>query len=130
MTACILCAKLGACYVSLIKLTNLFVQKHTVLGYNILSVVTDAFAKSCDNLVYEIMVILLQGEPKPFKPYTNRYHVPYKASESTSPFWYSIKRASAYIIVMSSYSAFGKYFYFSVIIFTVVVRFLSNKPDS
>ena len=39
---------------------------------------TDAFAKSCDNLVYEITAILLQGEPKPFKPYTNRYHVPYK----------------------------------------------------
>lgn len=91
---------------------------------------TDAFAKSCDNLVYEIIVILLQGEPNPFKPYTNRYHVPYKASESTSPFWYSIKRASAYIIVMSSYSAFGKYFYFSIIIFTVVVRFLSNKLEN
>ncbi|KAJ0024511.1 hypothetical protein Pint_09041 [Pistacia integerrima] len=49
------------------------------------------------------------GEQKPFKPYTNRYHVPYEASLSTSPLWYSIKRASAYIIVMSSYSAFGKY---------------------
>ncbi|KAF7817607.1 purple acid phosphatase 2-like [Senna tora] len=49
------------------------------------------------------------GEARPFKPYTNRYHVPYKASGSTSPLWYSIKRASAYIIVMSSYSAFGKY---------------------
>ncbi|KAG7971798.1 hypothetical protein I3843_07G152800 [Carya illinoinensis] len=49
------------------------------------------------------------GETTPFKPYTNRYHVPYEASDSTSPFWYSIKRASAYIIVMSSYTAFGKY---------------------
>ncbi|XP_073151308.1 purple acid phosphatase 2-like [Henckelia pumila] len=49
------------------------------------------------------------GETKPFKPYTRRYHVPYKASESTAPFWYSIKRASAYIIVLSSYSAYGKY---------------------
>nr|ADM16565.2 purple acid phosphatase precursor [Euphorbia characias] len=49
------------------------------------------------------------GETKPFKPYTNRYHVPYKASGSTEPFWYSIKRASAYIIVLSSYSAYGKY---------------------
>ncbi|KAK2446448.1 purple acid phosphatase [Trifolium repens] len=49
------------------------------------------------------------GETKPFKPYTSRYHVPYKASDSTSPLWYSIKRASAYIIVMSSYSAYGKY---------------------
>uniref|UniRef100_A0A5B7A0D6 Purple acid phosphatase n=1 Tax=Davidia involucrata TaxID=16924 RepID=A0A5B7A0D6_DAVIN len=49
------------------------------------------------------------GETKPFKPYTHRYHVPYKASNSTAPFWYSIKRASAYIIVLSSYSAYGKY---------------------
>ncbi|GKV46971.1 hypothetical protein SLEP1_g53926 [Rubroshorea leprosula] len=49
------------------------------------------------------------GEAIPFKPYTYRFHVPYKASESTTPFWYSIKRASAYIIIMSSYSAYGKY---------------------
>ncbi|KAK0576389.1 hypothetical protein LWI29_016676 [Acer saccharum] len=49
------------------------------------------------------------GESIPFKPYENRYHVPYEASYSTAPFWYSIKRASAYIIVMSSYSAYGKY---------------------
>ncbi|KAB2635551.1 purple acid phosphatase-like [Pyrus ussuriensis x Pyrus communis] len=48
------------------------------------------------------------GETKPFKPYSHRYHVPYEASGSTSPFWYSIKRASAYIIVLSSYSAYGK----------------------
>ncbi|KAG5008004.1 hypothetical protein GLYMA_09G229200v4 [Glycine max] len=49
------------------------------------------------------------GETVPFKPYTHRYHVPYKASQSTSPFWYSIKRASAHIIVLASYSAYGKY---------------------
>ncbi|XP_015081533.2 purple acid phosphatase 6-like [Solanum pennellii] len=49
------------------------------------------------------------GENTPFKPYTHRYHVPYKASQSTSPLWYSIKRASTYIIVLSSYSAYGKY---------------------
>ncbi|KAI7739172.1 hypothetical protein M8C21_027280 [Ambrosia artemisiifolia] len=49
------------------------------------------------------------GETEPFKPYTHRYQVPFEASESTSPFWYSIKRASAYIIVLSSYSAYGKY---------------------
>lgn len=52
-------------------------------------------------------IILLQGETKPFKPYTHRFFVPYRASESTSPLWYSIKRASAYIIVISSYSAYG-----------------------
>ncbi|KAI8533048.1 hypothetical protein RHMOL_Rhmol11G0265600 [Rhododendron molle] len=49
------------------------------------------------------------GETEPFKPYTHRYYVPYKASDSAAPFWYSIKRASAYIIVLSSYSAYGKY---------------------
>ncbi|CAN0910512.1 Purple acid phosphatase 2 [Linum grandiflorum] len=49
------------------------------------------------------------GENKPFKPYMNRFHVPFKASGSTSPLWYSIKRASAYIIVLSSYSAYGTY---------------------
>uniref|UniRef100_A0A7N0V3Y6 Purple acid phosphatase n=1 Tax=Kalanchoe fedtschenkoi TaxID=63787 RepID=A0A7N0V3Y6_KALFE len=49
------------------------------------------------------------GEHKPFVPYTSRYHVPFEASGSTSPLWYSIKRASAYIIVLSSYSAYGKY---------------------
>ncbi|CAK9169727.1 unnamed protein product [Ilex paraguariensis] len=48
-------------------------------------------------------------EYTPFKPYMHRYHVPYRASQSTSPLWYSIKRASAYIIVLSSYSAYGKY---------------------
>ncbi|KAL2251016.1 UNVERIFIED_CONTAM: Purple acid phosphatase 2 [Sesamum indicum] len=49
------------------------------------------------------------GENTPFKPFLHRYNVPYKASKSTSPLWYSIKRASAYIIVLSSYSAYGKY---------------------
>ncbi|KAG9456805.1 hypothetical protein H6P81_001313 [Aristolochia fimbriata] len=49
------------------------------------------------------------GENVPFKPFEHRYYVPYRASGSTSPFWYSIKRASAYIIVLSSYSAYGKY---------------------
>ncbi|KAM7516180.1 hypothetical protein LguiA_005763 [Lonicera macranthoides] len=49
------------------------------------------------------------GEYVPFKPYKHRYHVPYRASNSTSPLWYSIKRASAHIIVLSSYSAYGKY---------------------
>ncbi|KAH0684947.1 hypothetical protein KY285_021615 [Solanum tuberosum] len=49
------------------------------------------------------------GESKPFVPYKYRFSTPYRESQSTSPLWYSIKRASAYIIVMSSYSAFGKY---------------------
>ncbi|GAB4853857.1 prolyl aminopeptidase [Ancistrocladus abbreviatus] len=49
------------------------------------------------------------GETKPFKPFSHRYPTPYKASNSTGPFWYSIKRGSAYIIVLASYSAYGKY---------------------
>ncbi|RZS02938.1 hypothetical protein BHM03_00033048 [Ensete ventricosum] len=49
------------------------------------------------------------GETVPFKPFRHRYHVPYRSSGSTAPFWYSIKRASAYIIVLASYSAYGKY---------------------
>ncbi|GAA0155064.1 phosphatase [Lithospermum erythrorhizon] len=49
------------------------------------------------------------GETKPFKPYSNRYHTPYKASNSTSPFFYSVKRGPAHIIVLASYSAYGKY---------------------
>ncbi|XP_009335656.2 purple acid phosphatase 2 [Pyrus x bretschneideri] len=58
---------------------------------------------------HEIDFVPELGESKPFKPYTNRYFVPYEASGSTSPLWYSIKRASAYILVLSSYSAYGKY---------------------
>ncbi|GAB2291778.1 Purple acid phosphatase 10, variant 2 [Dionaea muscipula] len=49
------------------------------------------------------------GETEPFKPFSHRYPTPYKASNSTSPFWYSIKRGPAYIIVLASYSAYGKY---------------------
>lgn len=66
---------------------------------------------SFDELIDQKWEIFLQGEGKPFKPYRNRYHVPYRASKSTSPLWYSIKRASAYIIVLSSYSAYGNSFY-------------------
>ncbi|XP_074557303.1 purple acid phosphatase 2-like isoform X1 [Curcuma longa] len=58
---------------------------------------------------HEIDFVPEIGETEPFKPFRHRYHVPYKASGSTAPFWYSIKRGSAYIIVLASYSAFGKY---------------------
>ncbi|KAF5818131.1 putative phosphoric monoester hydrolase [Helianthus annuus] len=57
---------------------------------------------------HEIDFLPEYGEGEPFKPYTHRYFVPYEASGTTSPLWYSIKRASAYIIVLSSYSAYGK----------------------
>lgn len=49
------------------------------------------------------------GQTVPFQPYLHRYQVPYIASGSTSPLWYSVKRASAHIIVLSSYSPFAKY---------------------
>ncbi|XP_078436091.1 purple acid phosphatase 2-like [Wolffia australiana] len=49
------------------------------------------------------------GETEPFKSYTSRFAVPYMSSGSTSPLWYSIRRASAHVIVLSSYSAYGKY---------------------
>ncbi|KAJ4754527.1 Purple acid phosphatase [Rhynchospora pubera] len=49
------------------------------------------------------------GEKEPFKPFKHRYQTPYRASDSTGPFWYSVKRASARIIVLSTYSAYGKY---------------------
>ena len=65
---------------------------------------------------------VFQGETQAFKPYKNRYHVPYRASKSTSPLWYSIKRASAYIIVLSSYSAFGnnrRFSHYTIPIFTI-----------
>ncbi|KAK1362339.1 Purple acid phosphatase [Heracleum sosnowskyi] len=58
---------------------------------------------------HEIDFVPEIGEYEPFKPYKHRFFVPYRAANSTSPLWYSIKRASAYIIVMSSYSAYGKY---------------------
>ncbi|KAI7754472.1 hypothetical protein M8C21_030477 [Ambrosia artemisiifolia] len=56
---------------------------------------------------HEIDFLPQYGEGEPFKPCTHRYFVPFEASGSTSPLWYSIKRASAYIIVISSYSTYG-----------------------
>ncbi|KAE8690640.1 Purple acid phosphatase [Hibiscus syriacus] len=69
------------------------------------------------------------GEKKPFKPYTHRYHVPFQASNSTMPFWYSIKRASAYIIVLSSYSAYGIKHKSSVWLYTcmLIAEFICYK---
>ncbi|XP_010530813.1 PREDICTED: purple acid phosphatase 10 [Tarenaya hassleriana] len=49
------------------------------------------------------------GETRPFKPFSHRYRTPYRSSGSTEPFWYSIKRGPAHIIVLASYSAYGKY---------------------
>ncbi|XP_010549271.1 PREDICTED: fe(3+)-Zn(2+) purple acid phosphatase 12 [Tarenaya hassleriana] len=58
---------------------------------------------------HEIDFVPEIGETKPFKPYVHRYPTPYQASGSTSPMWYSVKRASSHIIVLSAYSSFGKY---------------------
>ncbi|EOA34655.1 hypothetical protein CARUB_v10022218mg [Capsella rubella] len=58
---------------------------------------------------HEIDFVPTIGEPHAFKPYTHRYPNAYKDSGSTSPLWYSLKRASAYIIVLSSYSPYAKY---------------------
>ncbi|XP_074587092.1 purple acid phosphatase-like [Curcuma longa] len=49
------------------------------------------------------------GETIQFKPYTHRYWTPFESSGSTEPYWYSIKMASAHIIVVASYSAYGRY---------------------
>lgn len=48
------------------------------------------------------------GETEPFKPFLHLYRVPYNALDGSSPLWYSIKRASAHIIVLSSYSSYVK----------------------
>jgi len=49
------------------------------------------------------------GETTAFKPFAHRYPTPYRASGSSEPYWYSVKLGPAHIIVLSSYSAFGKY---------------------
>ncbi|CAL4890661.1 unnamed protein product [Urochloa decumbens] len=49
------------------------------------------------------------GETTPFKPFSHRYPTPYLAAGSTEPFWYSVKLGSAHVIVLASYSAYGKY---------------------
>lgn len=49
------------------------------------------------------------GETTPFKPFAHRYPTPYRAAGSTEPFWYSVKVASAHVVVLASYSAYGKY---------------------
>ncbi|XP_050211083.1 bifunctional purple acid phosphatase 26-like [Mercurialis annua] len=58
---------------------------------------------------HEVEFFPYMGETIPFKNYVYRYPTPYLASNSTSPLWYSIRRASAHIIVLNSYSAFVVY---------------------
>ncbi|XP_057509902.1 bifunctional purple acid phosphatase 26-like [Actinidia eriantha] len=58
---------------------------------------------------HEIEYMPDMGEVVPFKSYLYRISTPYAASKSTNPLWYAVRRASAHIIVLSSYSPFVKY---------------------
>ncbi|CAA7022938.1 unnamed protein product [Microthlaspi erraticum] len=58
---------------------------------------------------HEVDYMPYMGEVTPFKNYLERYTTPYLASKSSSPLWYSVRRASAHIIVLCSYSPFVKY---------------------
>ncbi|XP_059461223.1 bifunctional purple acid phosphatase 26-like isoform X2 [Corylus avellana] len=58
---------------------------------------------------HEIEYMPRMGEVLPFKSYLHRFMTPHIASNSTSPLWYAVRRASAHIIVLSSYSPFVKY---------------------
>ncbi|CAN8232475.1 unnamed protein product [Cochlearia groenlandica] len=58
---------------------------------------------------HEIDYMPYMGEVTPFKNFLQRYTTPYVASKSSNPLWYAVRRASAHIIVISSYSPFVKY---------------------
>ncbi|XP_014508892.1 bifunctional purple acid phosphatase 26 isoform X1 [Vigna radiata var. radiata] len=58
---------------------------------------------------HEIEYMPYMREVVPFKNFLYRYTTPYLASNSSSPLWYAVRRASAHIIVLSSYSPFVKY---------------------
>lgn len=60
-------------------------------------------------LIIQVFFYYHQGEVLPFKSYLYRFPTPYAASKSSSPLWYAIRRASAHIIVLSSYSPFGNF---------------------
>ncbi|RAL44181.1 hypothetical protein DM860_016427 [Cuscuta australis] len=58
---------------------------------------------------HEIEYMPYMGEVIPFRSFLFRYPTPYRGSKSSNPLWYAIRRASAHIIVLSSYSPFVKY---------------------
>ncbi|XP_065849552.1 bifunctional purple acid phosphatase 26-like isoform X2 [Euphorbia lathyris] len=58
---------------------------------------------------HEIEYMPTMGELIPFKSYLHRFPTPYTASKSSNPLWYAVRRASAHIIVLSSYSPYVKY---------------------
>ncbi|XP_059658176.1 bifunctional purple acid phosphatase 26-like isoform X3 [Cornus florida] len=57
---------------------------------------------------HEIEYMPNMGEVFPFKSYLHRFATPHLASGSSNPLWYSVRRASAHIIVLSSYSPYVK----------------------
>ncbi|KAM7511577.1 hypothetical protein LguiB_010452 [Lonicera macranthoides] len=58
---------------------------------------------------HEIEYMPYMGEVIPFRSYLERYPTPHLASNSSNPLWYAFRRASAHIIVLSSYSPYVKY---------------------
>ncbi|KAL6603975.1 hypothetical protein ACP70R_044336 [Stipagrostis hirtigluma subsp. patula] len=48
------------------------------------------------------------NETVAFKSFTHRYPTPYQAAGSSEPFWYSVKLASAHIIVLACYSDYSE----------------------
>ncbi|KAF2287245.1 hypothetical protein GH714_039435 [Hevea brasiliensis] len=58
---------------------------------------------------HEIEYMPEMGEVLPFKSYLHRFATPHAASKSSNPLWYAVRRASAHIIVLSSYSSYVKY---------------------
>ncbi|KAK9100612.1 hypothetical protein Scep_024042 [Stephania cephalantha] len=58
---------------------------------------------------HEIEYFPKLGELVPFKSFLQRYRTPFEASQSSNPLWYAVRRASAHIIVLSSYSPYVKY---------------------
>ncbi|EMS66039.1 hypothetical protein TRIUR3_28346 [Triticum urartu] len=91
------------CFTGLHKIISIVLQRESIHGD-----LSQSFDSNVTLAHYESNSKAQTGETKPFKPYSSRYPTPYKASGSTSvPYCYSIKRASTYIIVLASYSAYS-----------------------
>lgn len=69
----------------------------------------DGLSHSRSSEAHIRVVVVVQGEITPFKPFNHRFPTPHDASSSSSPQWYAIKRGPVHIIVLSSYSAYGIY---------------------
>ncbi|CAI9096063.1 OLC1v1032132C1 [Oldenlandia corymbosa var. corymbosa] len=88
--------------------------------YNDISVRWDSWGRFAEQIAayqpwlwsagnHDIEYLPYMGEVTPFKTYTARYPTPYQASNSSEPLWYAVRRASAHIIVLCSYSPYVKY---------------------